>query len=247
MKKSGFTLAEILIALTVVGVLAALTIPGLVRDVQKNQAGAILGKSVEQLETGFQNVIQTANDHYSDGSYAETLGVIATEDLTTEDATGADSFGHSAAQNVENLAPFLGLARIQVSSDDFKPIKSFNGQKDAYTIWAAYWLKQESFKKYKFSKTPASVYFGGTGADNSDANGADPDLEVAMVIIDTNGFDKGPNTWGKDLFQFTIRNNGKLIPQGADDYKENCADGSITDGRSCTARVVADGWKIRYY
>ena len=246
MRKRGYTLSEILVALTIVGVIAALVIPQLVKNIQKNETGAILAKSVEQLETGFQNVIQTANDHYTDGSYAEVLAVISPDDLTTDGGTGAESIDKSIVwtSNLSKMLPYLGLTKITMAYSDFKDIKKFDGQKDA--LISAF---INANTKYKFSKTPASVYIlTKTWTNNTETEQmADPDFEVGTITIDTNGFDKAPNVWGKDLFQFKLHNNGKMIPVGLDDYTEKCADGNITDGKSCTARVVADGWKVKYY
>lgn len=247
MRKRGYTLSEILVALTIVGVIAALVIPQLVKNIQKNETGAILAKSVEQLETGFQNVIQTANDHYTDGSYAEVLAVISPDDLTTDGGTGAESIDKSIvwASDLSKMLPYLGLTKITMAYSDFKDIKKFDGQKDALISALI-----NANTKYKFSKTPASVFiFLGTAfVDNDETvQQTDPNLKVGTITIDTNGFDKAPNVWGKDLFQFKLHNNGKMIPVGLDDYTEKCADGNITDGKSCTARVVADGWKVKYY
>ena len=52
MKKilKGFTLAEVLVTLTIVGVIAALTLPSLSLNVQKQQIGPALAKAINTLE-----------------------------------------------------------------------------------------------------------------------------------------------------------------------------------------------------
>lgn len=241
MRKRGFTLAEILVSLAVIGIVAALTIPGLVRNVQKNQAGAILGKSVEQLEVGFQNIIQFANDNYDNASYAQTLSAVSVSDLGIENSEDGDSGNNSiVGDGFKGVLSYLGLVPVKV--DKIIDIKSFDGTKDATLDTVI-----SDGDLYKFSKTPASVCFQ---ASVSDVNSTDTDemnKEIASVYIDVNGFDKGPNGFGKDIFRFQIRNSGHLIPYGANTYKTTCSDDSVTDGLACTARVVADGWKIRYY
>lgn len=58
-------------------------------------------------------------------------------------------------------------------------------------------------------------------------------------LVDTNGAAK-PNTWGKDLFEFTYRPNLGLVPSGHPDnshntYKTTCMD-------------IGDyGWGCAYY
>ena len=50
MKKNGFTLAEVLITLGIVGVIAALTIPSMTHNVSKQQVGPALAKGINSLE-----------------------------------------------------------------------------------------------------------------------------------------------------------------------------------------------------
>ena len=50
MKKYGFTLAEVLITLGILGVIAALTIPGLMLDSRRAQIGPKLAAAVSAFE-----------------------------------------------------------------------------------------------------------------------------------------------------------------------------------------------------
>ena len=54
MKKTGFTLAEILITLSIVGVVAALTIPAIVKSSGQAKVGPSLSKFVNNFETSVQ-------------------------------------------------------------------------------------------------------------------------------------------------------------------------------------------------
>lgn len=63
MKKIGFTLAEILVVLGVVGVVSALTLPNLMMDTSSAQIGPKLAKSVAMFE---QANIALLNDQNSD-------------------------------------------------------------------------------------------------------------------------------------------------------------------------------------
>ena len=81
MKKKGFTLAEALVALGVIGVVAAILIPQLALGVQKKQAGAILAKAYTQIEQGMQNYVQAYNDTSADGSFVEKWTEIPNKDI----------------------------------------------------------------------------------------------------------------------------------------------------------------------
>ena len=57
MKKSGFTLAEVLITLGIIGVVAALTAPALVMSSRNEANAAKLSVSISNLENAFTNMI----------------------------------------------------------------------------------------------------------------------------------------------------------------------------------------------
>ena len=80
MKKSGFTLAEVLITLGIVGVVAALALPSLIADTTKQQIGPKLAKAVSSFEQAneallSENGVDYLTDVYSDAKvYVEALG-----------------------------------------------------------------------------------------------------------------------------------------------------------------------------
>jgi hypothetical protein len=132
---------------------------------------------------------------------------------------------------------------LSLTSDELSQIKSpiAYDNKSSVNVEKVY---ISNSKKYKSNKNQANVYIYGTTATSRDAWKNDTD-NVAYIYIDTNGLVK-PNTFGRDLFRFTLNNSCKMIPYGVDTYKTLCADNKITTGRDCTARVVADGFKITY-
>ena len=60
MKKHGFTLAEVLITLGIVGVVAALTAPALVQNAGSAQIGPKLAKAVNTFEVANENLLSAA-------------------------------------------------------------------------------------------------------------------------------------------------------------------------------------------
>ena len=81
MKKNGFTLAEALITLGIVGVVSALTIPSLMSNTTKEQIGPKLAKAVSAFEQANQallnaNSVDSLSDARvltSESTYAGTL------------------------------------------------------------------------------------------------------------------------------------------------------------------------------
>jgi prepilin-type N-terminal cleavage/methylation domain-containing protein len=58
MKKNGFTLAEVLITLGIIGVVAALTAPALVKNSGQAKIGPALAKFVNTFETGCEQMMR---------------------------------------------------------------------------------------------------------------------------------------------------------------------------------------------
>lgn len=191
--KFGFTLAEVLVALAIIGVVAALTIPQLVKTINKDKAGSTLGKTVQQIELGCQNMIQAYNNRdNADASLADTLSSL----------DGDFSF------SMEKLAPYIGAK----ATDDGYLLKGINSEI----------ILEDDFI----------------------AKDGRYEMVVHNFIIDVNGAQQRPNSAGKDRFYFELRNDGKLIPEG---LGSNTCDGdNPTIDENCTARVIHDGYKIRY-
>lgn len=211
--KNGFTLMEVLLALAIVGVIAALTIPQIVQTTQKDQAGAVLGKVVEQFELGCQNMIQDYN---------------SSDDAGTSKADTLMAMDGDFVFSIAALAPYIG------ATENRRALPNRPGMV----------VQPRQFQQYKFTKLPAEMNL--LPLNPLDAIDAD-DVVYDTVIIDVNGTDKAPNRDGKDLFTFELRNNGKLIPRGLNTWQNTCPEnGNITNPVDCTARVVRDGFKIKY-
>lgn len=82
MKKTGFTLAEVLITLSIIGVVAAMTLPTLTANVQKTQIGPALAKAVNTLENAnrmamqqyeSRNIDTVAKSIKTNGTYIDLL------------------------------------------------------------------------------------------------------------------------------------------------------------------------------
>ncbi len=61
MRKNGFTLAEVLITLGIIGVISALTLPTVTQDVTKQKVGPSLAKAVNTLENANTNLLRNTD------------------------------------------------------------------------------------------------------------------------------------------------------------------------------------------
>lgn len=80
MKKNGFTLAEVLITLTIIGVIATMTLPALMTNTQEQQAKTALKKGINTLTEAAQ--LSQAIDGIS---YADlTVGAVTSSDIVAQ-------------------------------------------------------------------------------------------------------------------------------------------------------------------
>lgn len=251
LSNNGFTLAEVLVAMTIVGIIAASTIPLLTNQTQKSQVGPTLGRAIEQIEVGCRNVIEFANSNIDQGS-GHLLGDFDSYDLLDSEPSGDNAV--SLATKFVALSPgYLGLEPVNATISP----KKFNGTASDVDI------NGTTTTKFVFKKFKAATYVQqnavyedqepiidpvtGAAVEQSpviNITESDPSAVIATYYIDTNGVSL-PNTFGKDLFVFELQNDCRMVPKN---YANNtCTRGAITDGLSCGKQIVKDKFKVTYY
>lgn len=126
--KKGFTLTEVLLAMALVGIMSVLVVPQLVKTIQKDKSGMLLGKAVEQIELGCQNMIQEYNESMENQGRTSMADTLMAMD-------GDYAF------SMESLSRYIGAKNSLV-------IPNIPGKHVA--------LPQ--FSRYKFEKFPAEIY-----------------------------------------------------------------------------------------
>ena len=217
--KSAFTLAETLITLGIIGIVAAITIPNLIHTYQEKQTVAKLKETYSIL----QQTIRTAEEN--EGELAG-LGI---------------DMGEDGAKTIANhLLPYLKVAidcgvedkeNKCVVSDKYKQLNGY--ERTGYSSNKRY---------YKFILlNGTAVYLCGADGITS-YNGK---KNIIGIYIDTNGKAK-PNQWGKDLFLFLYLDEGiGLVPTGhpeelAYSYKNTCMN-KMQSGIGCAYYVMNFG------
>ncbi len=266
MKKFGFTLAEVLITLGIIGVVAALTAPSLVLSSRNEANAARLAVNVSNLENAFSNAMIKEN--------VETLSNLSW--MTGNDqAALAGHLGQylqTMGHKNENVAVYYG------GNFDNKPGEetTSKGTNGPYDINGNAYETGQIFSTAEpiLLKNGAAVFINNTtsGADQKQDyikdliinNGGSLLKRVATVVIDINGTDQ-PNRLGRDIFVFYLSDNGTLYPFGGLDvalYDENgnkdpaqqklwtahsgCTSSNMGYGDKCTARVIEEGYKMNY-
>ena len=207
MKKFGFTLSEVLISLTVIGVVSALTIPHLLKNSRSATVGPKLTKAV--------NIFESANQKLLFESGIDNIGLL-------------------------NAYPNTLTNYINMHSTDQYTITTYNG--DNYTVNAAEGSDGKAARDGAwFITTDGMVYSINTGSNR--------------VHIDVNG-STGPNRVGKDVFVFSLWNNGTLRPKGAHNWdgtnnnlwsiNNRCTRNDVTDGTYCAGSIFENDFKVIY-
>lgn len=235
--KKAFTLSELLVTLTVVGVIAAITVPQVAVSVNKNKTATVLARGVEQLQTGCRHILQTANENTTDGSFYEGYSQVTDGKLF-----GSSSTNSISGTSMVNIAgSFFGLRRLDNNSK--YSMSDYSGT--ASTMF-------ENAKTGVHEKM--GIYMSFLPVTSVVTTEEDPIIDV--VAIDTNGA-SAPNRYGRDIFAVGLTDKCMVVPAGLKRMQnalsteiplsENgCQAGNVTDGLSCTAKIVHDGYKINY-
>lgn len=276
MKKKGFTLAEVLITLGIVGVVAALVIPGLVNDHQNKTNAARLAVAVNNFETALTTMIskEGAGDLYGTSAFRVAQGGQAYNDASQASNNALQINGTSSAaiqdSFIGNLAQYMSLTRVTDSINTYYGgngpyVMDTNGKKGGIT--STYGIDRAPM----LAESKNGVLYAMRAFGFGDGNTITPQAAAARgtslcsdaidLAIDVNG-KEGPNIHGRDIFDFYVGSDGILYPFGSDDTSlydhgdrsatwrssgyANCQLGSIGSGHGCTARVVAEGFKINY-
>lgn len=223
---AGFTLAEVLITLGIIGVVAAMTMPSLIANYRSKVAVTQLKKMYSVMSQAMLFTVQ------KDGDYS-SLYEIQDKD-------------NASIQNwyLTNLKPY-----IKVTSECFNKAgcwadtgtKLLNGG-------------SPSWNQGKIGLGINIVVFNtidgyAVSVDAYDDNGSFwgvnvPNKQYVAVYVDVNG-KKLPNVIGKDTFVFVFSERG-FVPAGRDltddQVNANCSKNGY--GYYCFEKIMRNGWEI---
>lgn len=247
--KSGYTLAEMLVTIGIIGIVAAMVLPGLIVGSKKVTDISAVARGVELVQNGMKNILTTAQNNNKDGDGITTLSVIQLKDILGDDIENADTYITDGDLLFSVTKSFMGTE--DYDNDYLAEVTDYSEETSANDIYDSF----NNFPAYKFAKNNIVVIFEPIGDNTINENTADDDV-IARVFIDANGAEK-PNQFGQDIFLFGLTNNGTLVPAGSQAYNKNifdeeldlytdACDENIGNGLSCAARIMADGWSKKY-
>ena len=254
MKKKAFTLAEVLITLAIIGVVAALVMPGLISDYRKREYVARLQKAVNTWNNSMALMLATDEvDYLNDTEFVQA----AVKDYT---AAGGTHYPECLQYNYLQGCP--NAFNILKKYINFIPVSS-----------KVYSYKYLGFP-FGYSLTMNTITANGIFYDfYFEFLGTPPEELLSLrsrngiVAIDING-SKGPNIIGRDIFNFELDLRGNLLPLYSRQYQEffggisaphwgdptnsygcgtpGSSKMSGSFGNGCAARIIENGWVMDY-
>lgn len=246
-KNIAFTLAEIIIIIGIIGIIAELTIPPVIFGIQKQQYILGLKKFYSNLS---QALLEYTIDNGTPGdllgtpifssSYADITTLLGSKYFKTQKvcklfSNGTECWpqkiddsgpnGHNATKTMTSVANKMGM----ITSDGM-------------TVLVDYYYPDCNYN------------------------------ECIYLYVDVNGI-KGPNAYGRDYFRLIVTRNLKIFGTGTEminpaydsgghhyhygnnngTWKERCSDegpyGKISpffNGSYCSARPIEEGWQMNY-
>jgi prepilin-type N-terminal cleavage/methylation domain-containing protein len=208
-RNKGFTLAEVLITLSIIGVVAALTIPALTKSYEKMQFNAAFKKE------------------YSTISQA-TLMIAADNSGTLDGKFSYLNFQTQFCQYLKCVKTCSNSANTPCWHADGETYQ-LNGTQTNRAVQGAAILKDGARAAFYDMMSLSDRACNKTAGSYHNACG--------FVLIDVNG-SKGPNTYGKDIFSIYILSD-RVVPGGADAlgaaWPQFCTDGT---GFGCAVKVL---------
>lgn len=188
---TAFTLAEVLITLGIIGIVAALTIPTLVEKYQNDVMAKEFIKTYSELNRAF---MQLTLDNGSPGSFAH---------LDFMESGG----GENQQQVADAFKPYLNVAGEKPSGCNTysigNPIVGLHGQAGVQQMWSC---------------RAQTILASGVGLNwwSNSNSCTQKNVPCLFMLVDVNAT-KGPNVWGRDIYKLYIYTDG-FSPEGAKNH-----------------------------
>ena len=132
LNKKGFTLAELLVVVAIIGVLVAISIPIFTSQLEKSR-DAVSVANIRAAYAEAQTLVLTGKDGETSGRATLTIKTSGTDDYYSVAVTGVDIVGTKDSDNWSGLAaelPFATQLGAETGNDGKNKTVTFNYNKD---------------------------------------------------------------------------------------------------------------------
>ena len=217
--KWGFSLAEVLITLGVIGVVAALTLPSVIYNYKKQSTVAKLQKAYSVINQAFkQSEVDNESSEFWDDPFV----------------TGSQSYFE------KYYKPYLKGAKQCFSYQECGYMsRTPFAFRDGSLCTAS--MDSTSLKRHRFAfyLPDGTFYWFLTKVGEVNL------VPSETIYIDING-SKRPNVFGKDIFVFQRVAGKGILPDGYNYAKTTVDSNCVKSGSYCASKIMRDGWKITY-
>ena len=220
--KYGFTLAEVLITLVIIGVIAAMTIPSVINNTKKHEYVSGLKKAYSTLKSATNQIMVEEGSPRGDaGGWAlYPQGV------------------YNLYKNHLSIAKDCGNGRgcvDQLSTHGTGHVNGFKALSGNSYAGNNCELDTGFYKFILADGTQVIINDGSYPACDHGSTNTGSYGMCSAIFVDVNG-EKGPNTWGRDVFYFAIKEDG-LHPGGCDLISSCSKSGQ---GVGCACKVIRE-------
>ena len=213
--KKAFTLAEVLITLGIIGVVAAMTLPALTAKYKEK----ILITQIKRAYSDLQNALKL----YAVQNECSDISCISDTNSTTNELTVKlySQFKGAKFCDITNNSKQCVNTLIKAS----KPIKDGNGNlaySDNFRKPFFISANGAAFQVAQYNQCPRDIETKRKDENGNYIRDADGNIETytttsnvcALLYFDANGTHNGPNQKGADVYVFSILSNGKVLNDG---------------------------------
>ena len=229
----GFTLAEVLITLGIIGIVAAMTIPTLIANYQKKQTVTKLKQTYSMIS----QALTMAQSEHGDTTTWALDGII-----------GADTSDPNidVRKILKTFAQTYFIPYVKVTKDYGYTNFSSIGYDGLYSPTEGIKRNNYGYNILLSNNVLLSLFIGTSGTIQNPDGTTTHKYSHIFFRIDTNAFD-GPNMQGKDSFLTKFDLNKRVFEfhnygQGSrTQYLNNCK----ADSQICGYLIYLDGWEIK--
>ena len=222
-KRVAFTLAEVLITLGIIGVVAALTLPSVIHKYKIKQLHTAFLRSSSMIQNALNEV---AYDYGYNNfkAFNEICGNLSKQDNSSCRNSNATLFAEISSDFISKFKVVRKMDRLQFNKPQFMTT-DYSGN---YHV-----LYKELYGITNFATPHAAGYLlpDGTLVSAISFFYHEPSDGLTLTF-DTNGPFKGPNRYGYDIFVFNTGTWGKICTKNGS--------GSIFNGRGCYDYALKD-------
>ena len=219
--KAAFTLAEVLITLGIIGVVAAMTLPVIVGEYQKQVTVVHLKKFYTTINQALRRS-EVDNGEYKYWQIGYDIGASAY----------FDKYWKPYLRGVTICKTYL-----ECNYTSNQPFSDINGTKAGAVL-----ISETSRTTIKLPDGTVVINFTSMGGTADEEGNLVDDHISGALYVDING-GKGPNRYGKDVFVY-IRNESGIINPYLINLKDISTRCNRQTGDGCAAKIMKDGWRI---